>query len=161
MHLSRMTVLNKHDIEEIHAAALRILEGTGFGTNCADIRELAKSAGFEENGGAIHIKPGAVEKALAAQRLELDVAELGLPLAELQPDESTAKRAGIGVLKHHLAVEFHGEIGPVGGDLEGLPTGVVMGGLDSLALDETAGRPVLCIPPLPNGRPTRRTGTAH
>jgi trimethylamine--corrinoid protein Co-methyltransferase len=60
-----MTVLNKHDIDEIHAAALRILEETGFGTNCADMRELAKSAGFEEENGAIHIKPGAVEKALA------------------------------------------------------------------------------------------------
>ncbi len=59
-----MTVLNQHDIDEIHTAALRILEETGFDTNCSDIRELAKSAGFEEKDGAIHVKSAAVEKAL-------------------------------------------------------------------------------------------------
>ena len=64
MHLSPMTVLKKKEIEEVHAAALRILEETGFGTNCAEIRELATTAGFITSDNAIHVTPDAVERAL-------------------------------------------------------------------------------------------------
>jgi trimethylamine--corrinoid protein Co-methyltransferase len=59
-----MMVLNGKEIEEIHAAALRIIEETGFGTNCADIRKLAKSAGFIEKDKAFHVAPAAVDNAL-------------------------------------------------------------------------------------------------
>ena len=63
MHFSNMTVLNQQEMDEIHAGALRILEETGFGTNCTEILELAESAGLEEQDGVIHVKAAAVDRA--------------------------------------------------------------------------------------------------
>lgn len=66
MRLSNITVLNKQEMDEIHAAALRIVEETGFRTDCVEILELARSAGFREQDGVVRIPPAAVVRALGA-----------------------------------------------------------------------------------------------
>lgn len=63
MHLAHITVLDSQEMDEIHAAALRILEETGFSTNCAEIIELARSPGLEEQDGVIRVKAAAVDRA--------------------------------------------------------------------------------------------------
>jgi len=66
MRLSSMKVLNQHEMDGIHAAALRILEEVGFGTNSSEVAELARQAGFRMSNGTCRVLHKAVERALGS-----------------------------------------------------------------------------------------------
>ena len=89
--------------------------------------------------------PGpAVQQALHAERLELDVAEFDLAGVELEADVAAAERGGVGVVEHDLAAKLDDKMAPLGGHVEGLPVAAAVLAIDGLPLDEAAGWKRVC-----------------
>ncbi len=86
----------------------------------------------------------AVQQALHAERLELDVAEFDLAGVELEADVAAAERGGVGVVEHDLAAKLDDKMAPLGGHVEGLPVAAAVLAIDGLPLDEAAGWKRVC-----------------
>ncbi len=63
MEFPKFEVLNPSEVDEIHSAALRILDEVGFKTDSPEVTELFRMNGVVQKEGAIHIPSKMVEKA--------------------------------------------------------------------------------------------------
>jgi trimethylamine--corrinoid protein Co-methyltransferase len=64
MSVPRLEVLNEKELDDIHSAAIQILEDVGFKTDSSDVVELMKKAGIKQDEGAIHVPRRLVEKTI-------------------------------------------------------------------------------------------------
>ena len=71
----RMRVLNREQAEAIHAAALEILEKTGFRMEHAGVREMLSKAGARDDGERMYLPPAAIESALKSAPREINLCD--------------------------------------------------------------------------------------